>query len=291
MGRLLDSVKNNQQKIKSFTEVLMIPDDNPNDTWPLLEKNYFQEQKERMNKAKECPEEPHWSIYQDRLEELEIGIDYLICFLKQVNKEKFEIEVKQRVLGMVLLASRDLLNQAINYVEITKQENHLPQIQSLQQKVEKVLDFMLERGLKLSTLKSDYDKAYHEMYGTGCFGFFKLPIKCFFRQKSRIDDLQFIENVNTYLQGQGSTFSLEDKVQMQLSALNLLRFKLENETFGQGSQLLRLIEVRLNENGLLGDWNLSNQFIEACKAGTIEVPRSLSSSLENMKPDAFLKVY
>lgn len=113
--------------------------------------------------------------------------------------------------------------------------------------------------------------------GRGLFGFFKLPIKRYFRQDSREEELNFLEDIDFFLQGEGAVLSTENKEKLKLSALNLVRFKIRMEEHGNGSQLKRIIETRLKEVGLFNNQEIITDFLDLCERINIAVPPGLEA--------------
>ena len=137
--------------------------------------------------------------------------------------------------------------------------------------------------INLSELKRDYEQAYESHYSRGTFSFFKLPLKRFFRQNSRHEILDFLVNVEQALNSINKTeiqMTHEAIEDFKISALNLVRFRIRTETFGNGSLLLKLIDKRLGSHK--DDNMMLEDFVKNCSNHLkVEVPLVLRNCYKN----------
>lgn len=138
--------------------------------------------------------------------------------------------------------------------------------------------FYLPTSFSLANLRQEYNEAYEEDYGSGCIGFFKLPIKRFFQQKSREDELKFLEQVEEYCQ-HNSSLTEELVKQLKQSAANLVLHSISSETFGNGSQLAKILQTRLRQTGqLTGLDSIMDNFAQECGTRGIAIPEHLTQN-------------
>lgn len=164
--------------------------------------------------------------------------------------------------------------------DLAKQEYeviHTAQIQ-MEQSIKTHYDptFYLPTPFTLANIRHEYNEVYEEGYGGGCIGFFKLPIKRFFQQKSREDELKFLEQVDEYCQNNGTLTEFLVK-ELEQSAANLVLRSISSETFGNGSQLGKILQTRLRQTGqLTGLDTIMDNFVEECSNRGIVVPEHLA---------------
>ena len=264
-------------------------------------KNYLNEQEKKINAIKALPLNAPWPEYLESFGALKIDLVYL-SGLKTPSREN------ERALLWVLEASKLLLNNAINRIGIKLDDSINPRLLAaifeLQQEIEKGLNFFLPDRtqviepelvfsqlnmieLKLANLEEDYETTYKEQYNTKWLGFFsKLDIKVYFRQSSRKEELQFIKDIENYIQRKEAELSeqeaeFSDQESIKLNALNLVRLKIGSERFGERSQLKRLIETRLYNAQQEEHTGVAEDFIDFCDQEGIRVPSGLRSYFEN----------
>lgn len=141
--------------------------------------------------------------------------------------------------------------------------------------------FILPKPLSLIYITKEYTDAYGAQYGQGIFGFFKLPLKLFFQQQTRTQELQFLNDVEQCaLRNHRLDESSRDL--LRLSAANLISLKISSETFGNGSILAKILKKRIAEalqpNAAS---SMMENFIDECKRLKINVPQHLSEFYEN----------
>lgn len=283
MGQLVKSVRKNQVQINRAVWQLQANVDAQGLEGYFAD--YFREQESKFKNIQNIPYLVTGSFFLSGLSIIKNDLDFFVNYFKREEKAPLELEATKRALNLCLLATKTLLVHAIEYVEgqgENREAELLAKILEVQEKTQGVLNTLFPEeekilGPDLTNLRTEYEESYAVKYGSGCLGFFKLPIKRFFRQDSRSEELQFIEDVNNYLQGEGQHLAKTDQETMRLSALNLVRFKIESEPFGKGSQLHRIINDRLTQGGFQGNTDMSDGFISDCDTLNIKVPDILRS--------------
>lgn len=242
---------------------------------------YFRAQKEKFEAFAVALSKPKWfGGYQDTLDILTRDIKYLLDPSRKLNSP----EAKKRVLVFALCAAQQVVEQSLQHLETkspAKQTEHLPEIILLQKQIEDGLNVFFPKreksfSLRLTALRDEYEQAYEENYSGGYFGFFTLPMKRFFRQRSRDQEIQFIEDINAYLL-QDDTLPPALRQLIKESALNLVRSKIQEELFGENSLLSRLIVERLKEAGSADEIEIMEEFLKFCSSRNIVVPEELSA--------------
>lgn len=192
------------------------------------------------------------------------------------------INIEQHTRLDILNYLSTLLNKAITIIRPDKlQQENFETINDYHEKIETALkvhfhpEFSLPKILDLSGISKEYKNAYENEYGQGFSGFFKLPIKRFFQQNTRTEELKFLSDIGIYC-NQNPSLPEAQKNLLKLSATNLVSMKIDTETFGKGSILGKILRNRINESGLPNDSNeMMKQFIEECKTNKIRVPKHL----------------
>lgn len=244
-----------------------------------------------------------WSINAETLSELptlktgkhwnEFKENFKLLKDRMEKFEKWPFGLQQLVLNSrILKLASDLLKSAIEHtvdkIE-SKQKLRVTIIIEFQKEIEIAVkkiknDPSFEiMPLKTSSFKAQYEAAYQKKYSTGCFGFFKLPIKQFFRQKTREAEINFLNDIDNFFDSDmGQKYSFEMEQLIRRSALNLVRMKIENETYGRGSLLRHLIEKKLSEGGYpKNDNRYLDNFLEKCERLSIKVPEGLADFYKN----------
>ncbi|KTD26123.1 Uncharacterised protein [Legionella lansingensis] len=244
-----------------------------------------------------------WTDYQGALR-------FITQKLEELAKEnEFEKLFQQRLLCCTLLSALKLLGYiiaAVEQKEDSKQKERFPEILAFQKSValhlQKVMpQFQLPYqslepekrtyvptfALRTNKIEEEYESAYLKNFSGGCLGFFKLAIKTSCRHKSRTEELQFLQNVDGYLEQQRGKMHMKDAKLFRLSALNLVRWKIETEWFGRNSLLHKIIVGKLEAAGLKPDDDtMIEGFLKICKEKAIHVPDGLVSCYENDLVDA-----
>jgi len=102
------------------------------------------------------------------------------------------------------------------------------------------------KSLSLAGIRDEYEAAYINQYGKDKIGFFKLPIKRLFKQKTRDTEIDFLTAVEAYC-NEAPDLSNDQKYQFKFAAAKLVSLKIESETFGKGSQLAVILRSRIED--------------------------------------------
>ncbi|KTD31102.1 hypothetical protein [Legionella maceachernii] len=281
MALEFETIRENQNKLNHFIE-----------RWKnelvLVNLNLQPEYEEIVKQLSSLSPSSTWFNHQTRLDQFKLHIKSYVQFLKNPNLSPTKRNHYNAMLYLLLVAVPKVLENSLAYLEHHEplRAAGLPAVLQFQHLVDSTLDGLISRRekvftLKLSDLRVDYERVYVLKHGSGLFGFFKLPIKRYFRQDSRTEELKFIEDIDFYLQQEGGVLSAENKEKLKLSALNLVRFKIRTESHGSGSQLKRLIEMRLRNVGLQDNHEIITDFIDFCERIPIEVPSGLEACFRN----------
>lgn len=285
MALTFETVRENQNKLNQFIE-----------RWKneiarnRLFLNFRQDQAELVRQLSTLGSSSQWFAHQNRLEQFRLHIEFYVRCLKNTNLTPTKRHEYQGMLYLFLVRVPEALNSSLTYIENNRsfannrvlREATLLTVLQFQHLLDSTLDILMPRRekvfpLQLAGLRVDYEKAYVFKHGRGLFGFFKLPIKRYFRQDSREEELNFLEDIDFFLQGEGAVLSTENKEKLKLSALNLVRFKIRMEEHGNGSQLKRIIETQLKEVGLFNNQEIITDFLDLCERINIAVPPGLEA--------------
>lgn len=141
------------------------------------------------------------------------------------------------------------------------------------------VDFALPKPINLAKIREEYEHSY-EHYGRGFIGFFKLPVKRYFKQQSRNEELVFLERIESHCQNY-STLSDELKNSMRLTAAMMVLQSISTETFGEGSQLAKILQSRITHAEKIGQTTqIMNNFIEECRKRVIDIPEHIKMHYE-----------
>lgn len=240
-----------------------------------------------------------WDDYQSGFQILSDKItDYI-----GLNRTNIAPKAIKKLLELTLISAERLLANAISFANGRgKQTEHFSEILSFQKTVAQgiqVFDpkFQLvnqsfvtknshkirkNKPLSITNFTKDYERAYQEKHGSGCLGFFKLPVKRFFQQSTRSAEVKFLTDVDNYLTLNEAEMTLDDIELMKISALNLVRMKIKTELFGHNSLLHQLVETRLKRAGYAADDNtMMEDFMAVCADRGITMPLSLKLCYEN----------
>jgi hypothetical protein len=247
---------------------------------------HFEQQSKLILQLDSLNSNSNWFSYENVLLALKLQIDSFRN--SQVLDDKSKIDLHLYLLVVLELLNEWNLSHYRPQIELRKTER-LAVILQLQQTIDSALVALApnrERvfAINLAEFRVDYEKAYVSQHGQGIFGFFSLPFKYYFRQGSRAEELKFIEDVNIYLQnGAGASLPPLAKEKFKLSALNLVRFKINTEDYGKNSLLKRLIDTRIENVGLSEIENTAviRNFIGLCESCNIDVPDCLVTNFEN----------
>ncbi|KTD57898.1 hypothetical protein [Legionella shakespearei] len=197
-----------------------------------------------------------------------------------INNKAIEPIIRLDIIRFLSIVIYNAIRSIVNGDSAEKEHEeaiHTAQMQ-IEQSIKSHYDptFYLPTPFSLAHIRQEYNEAYEEDYGSGCIGFFKLPIKRFFQQKSREDELKFLEQVEEYCQNNSSL--TEDLVkQLKQSAANLVLLSISSETFGKGSQLGKILQTRLRQTGkLTGLDSIMDNFVEECGTRGIAIPEHLA---------------
>ncbi|KTC87605.1 MULTISPECIES: hypothetical protein [Legionella] len=248
---------------------------------------HFDRQKNQILKLDTLNSASDWFAYENVLIALKLKLESLVRDVQLLDATA-KIDLHLYLLVVLPLLNEKSLTDRKSQIELRKTER-LAVILRLQQTVDSALMVLApnrERvfAINLAEFRVDYEKAYVTQHGQGCWGFFALPFKYYYRKSSRSEELRFLEDVNIYLQsGAGATLFPLAKERFKLSALNLVRIKINTEEHGKTSQLKRLIETRLEDAGLSGNKNteIIKNFIDLCQSCNINVPECLVTNFEN----------
>jgi hypothetical protein len=280
MARKIDEIRLIQQKINGVISQAKGVDVT---NFDASEKRYFLGQKQFLEALQAPLAKPTWfGGYQDCIYKLRVFIDSLL------QGGEFN-RASKSILLLAFYAAQNLIGQCLDYLTKKKEEkqtNPIEEIILLQKKIEDGLEVFFPKrekifNLNLGELRSDYEKSYKREHGSGDFmRLFVLPIKRVLRQESRDNELKFIEDINKYLLKNDAEISGIDKQYIKLTALNLVRLKIETEFFGENSLLVRLIGERINKAGYANNEGMLKDFPRFCLRNKISMPKELLSWYE-----------
>lgn len=140
-------------------------------------------------------------------------------------------------------------------------------------------DFALPKPINLAKIRDEYEHRY-EHYGRGLIGFFKLPVKRYFQQQNRNEELVFLERIESHCQNH-TTLSDDLKNSMRLTAAKMVLQSITTETFGEGSQLAKILKSRITHAEQEGQSiPIMNNFIEECRKRVIDIPEHIKTQYD-----------
>lgn len=139
--------------------------------------------------------------------------------------------------------------------------------------------------LNLSNIKTEYQQKYKEQHGNGSMGFFKLAIKNFFQQNTRMKEIEFLETLEVMCDSTEKTNI--DKDQLKLDALKLVSLKIASETYGNNSLLSPILKQRIKNAGFENDLTgISKDLMQNFEAIKITVPPHLKEFYKQLTETA-----
>lgn len=223
------------------------------------------------------------------------GTDYflvLIDLTEKINELSQKIKSDKDIINKQIRIDylrnvMTILNNAIEafHVHVKEQRINGSWINTCQGTVEQIIrtnfdpTFALPQPLSLAEISKEYNTAYDKEYGQSTFGFFKLPIKRFFQQKTRTDELKFLEDIEACCQ-KNTRLDDSGKNLLRLTAANLVSTKISTETFGNGSILGKILKSRISDSGHESN-EMIVDFINQCNKLRVRVPEHLKNLYEN----------
>ncbi|KTD38671.1 hypothetical protein Lnau_0481 [Legionella nautarum] len=279
-----DGIKDNQNKLNQ--QIIDWNSAVERDKLFKERQRHFERQKKQILHLDTLHLNSDWFSFENVLLALKLQIDSFRN--SQALDAKSKIDLHLHLLVALELLNEQSLTHRKPQIEQRKTER-LAIILRLQQSIDSALVTLAPNQervftINLAEFRVDYEKAYLSQHGQGFWGFFSLPIKYYFRQNSRPEELRFIEDVNIYLQnGAGAALAPLAKEKFKLSALNLVRFKISMEDRGKNSLLNRLIEARIENAGLSANESMAviRNFIPLCQSCNINIPECLVTNFEN----------
>lgn len=272
---------NNYRIIAAFINSRNLTPVSQNDANAFAYKAKFLYLKNKYDKAMEKQLET--TVYLEFINNLAQELSDIKSGDKPINDKVTEQKIR---LDMLRFLSVFIYNAIQSLIETDSPSKYPETIYNVEIQLEETIkryfdpNFYLPAPFSLANIRMEYDAAYEQDYGQGCIGFFKLPIKRFFQQKTRDDELKFLESIEEYCQN-NSTLSEELSKQLKLSAANLVLLTISAETFGKGSQLGKILQTRMRHTGQLNDLDtIMDHFLVECSNRGIEVPLHLKARYE-----------